>query len=186
MVRLYDPTRHGAGPLTFRTHGPLLRFDHQGGVGTGRRRKALDDPARGILYAGFTLSCCMVEVFGDICLVSLGSRHVAEIEVTRDLRLLDLRPRAAMQAGTNAALASTEHHYKAQEWSRRFYDDPIYTYPEGVWYHCAHNGEDGFALYERAVDALQCPPTSTIRLDDPLLRPEIQRIMNEHLLSWSP
>lgn len=185
LVRIYDPASHGAGPLTFRTFGPLLRFDHHVGIGAGRKRKPQDDPARGILYAGFTLSCCMVEIFGDTRLVSSGSRHVAEIEVTRDLRLLDLRE-GAMGAGTVAALASTEHHYKAQEWSRRFYDDPAYTYPDGIWYRCAHNGEDGFALYERASDALLCAPSSTMRLDDPLLRPEIQRIMHKELLNWAP
>jgi len=192
LVRLFDPSRFGAGPLAFRFFGPLLRFDHQRGelaAVAGQRRRRLHptlDAERGIYYAGFTLSCCVVEVFGDTGIVEPGEWRVALVELTRAVRLLDLRGAGAMRAGTNAALAKVPRHRTSQAWSRTFYEEPKYAGAEGILYRNAHNDEDALALYERAQDALDCPPERVLRLDDPLLRPALLAIAARHNLIATP
>lgn len=181
IVRLYDPSRFNVGPLTFRHFGPLLRFDHQIGQGSGMKREPCADSERGILYAAPSLACCVAEVFGDMGTVVAGEYRVALVEVTRDLRLLDLVDEA-MAAGTIAALSATEHHRKAQEWSRRFYGDAAYEQPDGIYYRAAHNGEEAFAFYERAQDGLICPQDNTIALGDAALRDELLAIAARQLL----
>ena len=175
VVRLYDPSRFGVGALTFRRFGPLLRFDHHIGEGRGMKREPRQDEARGVLYAAPTLGCCVAEVFGDMGFIVPGEYRIALIEVTRDLRLLDLVDEA-MAAGTIAALSATEHHRKAQEWSRRFYEDAAYQKPDGIYYRAAHTGEEAFAFYERAEDGLSCPDSNTIGLEDTALRAELLAI----------
>lgn len=175
LVRLYNPARFGVGPLTFRRFGPLLRFDHHPGEGSGMKRLPAEDVGRGVLYAAPSLACCVAEVFGDLGAIVPGECRVALIEVTRDLRLLDLVDEA-MAAGTIAALAATEHHRKAQEWSRRFYEDEVYGRLDGIYYRAAHTGEEAFAFYERAEDGLSCPEANTVRLDDGALRAELLAI----------
>lgn len=61
IVRVFDPSNHGATALTFRHYGPLRRFDHQRSLGG----KPYNDPERGIYYGAFDLPACLVEVFGD-------------------------------------------------------------------------------------------------------------------------
>jgi hypothetical protein len=41
---------------------------------------------------------------------------------------------------------------------------------DGLIYPNAHNDEEAVALYERAADALECPPDRVTRLDDEALR----------------
>ena len=182
LLRIYDPTQYEAGPTTFRPFGPLLRFDHHPGVGRAMKRQPCLDPARGILYAAHTLSCCMVESFGDAS-IGLGERCVARIEVTRPLKLLDL-VEEAMAAGTIAAIAATEHHYKAQEWSRRFYEDAVYENLDGIAYRGAHNGEICLALYERARDGLRSELDDSLRLDAPKLRNTLLDIAMRHHMKF--
>lgn len=102
LVRIFDPTRHNTNALSFRYYGALERFDHQ--------RYSRDAPAtdeeRGIYYAGFTLSCCLVEVFGDKRTIEVGNYCVASVELKRPLSLLDLCRSAAMANGTVYALSS--------------------------------------------------------------------------------
>lgn len=69
LVRLFLPTPHGAGPLTFRAFGPLRHFDHHEGTPRGRGRQAAVSPDRRVYYAAPTLSCCIAEVFGDLGLI---------------------------------------------------------------------------------------------------------------------
>ncbi len=171
MVRLFAPSRHGATATGFRSYGPLLRFDHH------RRREDGEpgnDAERGIYYAATTLSGCLVEVFGDTGVVELGSHHVASPILRRDLHLLDLRRSGAMRAGTKAAIAKVPDRDLSQSWSRHFYETPeIYREVDGLIYHNAHNDEDAVALYERADDALDCPPNRVMRLYDEAIRPAI-------------
>ena len=168
LVRLFDPSRHGATATGFRSYGPLLRFDHHRGQGGG---KPGDDIERGIYYAAMTLSSCLVEIFGDTGVVDLHRHHVASPILRRDLRLLDLRHSGAMRAGTKAAIAKVPDRSLSQAWSRHFYETPeIYSDLDGVIYLNAHNDEDAIALYERASNALECPPGRVMRLDDEALR----------------
>jgi hypothetical protein len=168
LVRLFDPSRHGATATGFRSYGPLLRFDHHREREDG---KPENDVERSIYYTAMTLSGCLVEVFGDTGVVDLHRHRVASPILRRTLRLLDLRRNGAMRAGTKAAIAKVPDRSLSQAWSRHFYETPeVYGNLDGVIYLNAHNDEDAIALYERASDALECPPERSIGLDDEALR----------------
>lgn len=187
LFRVFDPTLFGAGPLTFRAFGPLRRFDHQEGVRRGQGRQATHSPDRRVLYAATTLSCCIVEVFGDTALIEFREWHLAALTVARPLRLLDLRESAAMRAGSVAALSQAPDHRLGQAWSRHFYEEAIFQAPDGLLYAGAHNGEDALALYERAESGLAYTPGDILRLDDPALRPALLGIAHDdHLLVAPP
>ena len=162
LVRIFDPTLHGQTVLTFRTFGPLRRFDHHRGV----QGAAAEDPERGIYYAAFTLEDSLVEVFGDTKVMEYGEKHIASPSVTRELHLLDLRGRGAMRAGSVAALSQNADYGLSQSWSRYFYEhSDSYTSIDGIFYANAHNGGDAVALYERAVSGLDCDENFIMRLD---------------------
>jgi hypothetical protein len=168
LVRLFDPSRHGVTATSFRSYGPLLRFDHHRGHKDG---KPGNDAERGIYYAATTLSSCLVEVFGDTGVVDLHRHHVASPILRLDLRLLDLRGSGAMRAGTKAAIAKVSDRGLSQAWSRYFYEaTEVYGEVDGLIYPNAHNDEEAVALYERASDTLECPPDRVMRLGDEALR----------------
>ena len=180
MVRLFDPSRHVASATGFRSYGPLLRFDHH------RRRedgKPADDAERGIYYAAMNLSGCLVEVFGDTGVVDLGNHHVASPILRREVRLLDLRRNGAMRAGTQAAIAKASDRGLSRAWSRHLYENTeIYGEVDGLIYLNAHNDEEAIALYERASDALECPPERVTRLDDQALRTAVLEAADDNNL----
>jgi RES domain len=170
MLRIFDPTRHGTTALSFRYFGPLGRFDHQRLSLTG----SSDDPDRGISYAGLTLSCCLVECFGDVGVIEIKGQQIARLELTRDLTLLDLRGSGAMRAGAVAALAKIADRNLSQAWSRYFYEQTAdYGQLDGISYLNAHNDEEAIAIYERAQSALVCPDSQILPLNHPSLRPAI-------------
>lgn len=179
-MRLFDPTRFGTQALTFTYNGPRGRFDHH--RPPAGRGPTWDDPDRGVYYAAETLSCCLVEVFGDTRLIDRPHLRVAMPTLTRDLRLLDLRGAAAMRAGTIAALSGEGDRALTQSWSRYFYEEPALLPCDGLMFRGAHNAEVAFALYERARDGLECPASQVINLSDPLLRPELLRIALLHAM----
>ena len=148
-----------------------MRFDHHDGA-----------ERRGIYYAAPSLESCVVEVFGDLGVVEFGTCRVARATLQRELVLLDLRRRGAMRAGTVAAVASGDHG-RSQEWSRYFYEQrDIYESLDGLLYANAHNGADAVALYERAEDALVCPPENDWPLDDPVVETELRWIAHANNL----
>ena len=122
------------------------------------------------------MSVCIVEIFGDIGLVSLRPWRLAFPTLRRDLRLLDLREGSSIRAGVTVELAKTTYD-RSQPWSRYFYEhDGVYGLLDGLLYGSAHNDEDSIALYERAADALICDSTWSVPLDDPSLRDALLRI----------
>lgn len=172
LYRIYDPTRHGVGRLTFRTVGAMRRFDHHV---PGSR-------ARGIYYAAQTLEACVVEVFGDAGTVNLRDRRLANSLLRRELLLLDLRGRGAMRAGTVGAIAAADHRI-SQAWSRYFYEHPnAYGEVAGLIYSNAHNGDDAVALYERSRGALRCPASRDRPLEDPVIETAIRQIAHDNNL----
>lgn len=172
LYRIYDPTRHGAGPLSFRRVGPLVRFDHH----------ESGSSERAIYYAALTLDACVVEVFGDVGVVRLDELRVANPLLERELLLLDLRGRAAMRAGTVVAVATADHAL-SQQWSRYFYDNPdTYGQIDGLVYANAHNGADAIAIYERAQDAFVFPPDRDWPLRDPVVETAIRTIAHANNL----
>ena len=170
MLRIFDPTRHGTTALSFRYFGPLGRFDHQRLSPTGSG----DDPDRGISYTGLTLSCCLVECFGDVGVIEIKGQQIARLELTRDLTLLDLRGSGAMRAGAVAALAKIADRNLSQAWSRYFYEQTAdYGQLDGISYLNAHNDEEAIAIYSLAQSALVCPDSQILPLNHPSLRPAI-------------
>ena len=59
LIRIFDSAINDCQAKTFRTWGPLHRFDHHQHDITGFRKR------RGILYGARKFSSCIVEVFGD-------------------------------------------------------------------------------------------------------------------------
>jgi hypothetical protein len=183
LVRVFDPTHYGTQALTFRFYGPKHRFDHHRG-GINNRG---NDPERGIYYAALTLSGCLVECFGDTGIIEIQEQSICYVEISRHLKLLDLRDAGAMRSGANATLAKTADRSLSQEWSRYFYENEnIYTSIDGLIYYNAHNDEEAIALYERAQNALICQPNQVMRLDNPSLRPAIQQVAIENNLIFVP
>ncbi|MBA3951877.1 MAG: RES family NAD+ phosphorylase [Rubrobacter sp.] len=172
VVRIYDPASHAATATSFRRFGPLHRFDHH--PGSGPTRNPCPCPTRGVYYAAHDLPGCLVEVFGDDGVIEPAGLMVALPVLRRDLRLLDLRDKGAMRAGTNAAVTKDRERALTHAWSRYFYEEVgLFREIDGIIYPNAHNDEDAVLLYERAEDALLCPDERTMRLDDELLRPTI-------------
>lgn len=179
LFRVYDPASpHRPGPLTFRAVGPFARFDHHEGTGAAE--------PRGIWYGGLTLACAIVEAF-DSGVVDPATKHLVRARTTRALDLLELRGRAAMRAGTVAAIAAGDH-LLSQSWSRHFYDDPdgIYRAVDGVHYLSAHNSDRAVALYERAADALEVPAGHDAPLTHPAVLASVRRIARDHGLHVVP
>jgi RES domain len=180
MLRIFDPTRHGTTALSFRYFGPLGRFDHQR---LSQTSSSSEDPDRGISYAGLTLSCCLVECFGDVGVIEIKGQQIARLELTRDLILLDLRGSGAMRAGAVAALAKIADRNLSQAWSRYFYEQTAdYGQLDGISYLNAHNDEEAIAIYEWAQSALICPDSQILPLNNPSLRPAIlEAALTNHL-----
>ncbi len=129
------------------------------------------DPNRSVAYAAFTLSCCLVEIFGATRIIDRADYLASVVRIRRPLRLLDLRGEGAMCAGTVAAVTKTPDRGISQQWSRYFYDYPqVYGAVDGLLSASAYNDEDVITLYERAVDALYYRPNDVLPLDDPASR----------------
>ncbi|WP_232756577.1 RES domain-containing protein, partial [Vulcanococcus limneticus] len=150
----------------FRCMGPFSRFDHH-----------QQGEPRSILYCAQSLSCCVVECFGDTGVIESQGRRLAFLSTTRALTLLDLQGNGAMLAGSVAALAATADRKLSQAWSCYFYE----TLPvDGILYSNAHNGEPAIALYERAEPAIQCLEDHP--LGDPRLRGHLLQVAVDHAL----
>ncbi len=129
LIRIFDPTSYNATATSFRNYGPISRFDHH--------RDMADklDPQRSVIYAGLSLSCCLVEIFGDGGVIRIEQQQLAFITLKDTLKLLDLRGSAAMAAGTVAALSSITERNISQAWGRYFYDNPqLYGEIDGLMF----------------------------------------------------
>lgn len=170
LKRIFNPASHNATAYSFRYNGPRGRFDHHSRV----NGKPADDPNRGIIYAAYTLSCCLVEIFGDENLITIEQHQLATIELSQSLKLLDLRGQGAWNAGLNTTIASSDRRKITQEWGKHFYDYPEdYGNIEGIVFSSAKNSEDALALYERAENKIASAKISTQSLKDSAIRKEI-------------
>ncbi|MEO0849737.1 MAG: RES family NAD+ phosphorylase, partial [Cyanobacteria bacterium J06648_1] len=172
------PTSYGASAMGFRYYGPLSRFDHQ------QSQKPELNEERGIIYAGFNLSCCLIEVFGDDETIKIQKQQIAFITLKQSLKLLDLRESGAWDAGSVAAMTRkrsfpvVERRRSAhaccdgrrrltQVWSRYFYENPdLYGNIEGLIFNNAHDGQAAIALYERASSKLLSADVSVLNLNE--------------------
>jgi hypothetical protein len=173
IKRIFDPTRHNATATNFRYFGPLSRFDHHRG---DKPELELD---RGIIYAGFSLSCCLIEIFGDDGTIETEHWQIANITLTQSLKLLDLRGEAAWNVGSVTSMTNTGTRKLTQAWSRYFYENQqLYTEIDGLIFNNAHNGEDAIALYERAKMSIASAKIKVTNLNDPALKGSILEIAN--------
>jgi hypothetical protein len=192
VVRIFRP-EFSPTAVTFRFWGPLYRFDHHRGNCPNFCYEPSDcqkcnDQERGIYYVAPKLSCCLVEIFGDIGCIEITDHQVAIVKPTQDLKLLDLRGAGAMCAGANeATLAKTEKRGLSQAWSRYFYEQQtIYSEIHGLIYHNAHNNEEAIALYERAQHLLVCEPGNVLPLKHELLRGLVLQAASDNNLEVIP
>ena len=173
IQRIFDPTSYGATATGFRYYGPLSRFDHQRGV------RPEIDKERGIIYAGLSLSCCLIEVFGDDETIKIQKQQIAFIALKQSLKLLDLRESGAWDAGSVAAMAVDGRRKLTQAWSRYFYENPdLYGNIEGLIFNNAHDGKPAIALYERAASKLLSADASVLDLNEPTIRETVLAIAN--------
>ena len=171
IQRIFDPTSYKATATGFRYYGPLSRFDHQRGV------RPEIDKERGIIYAGLSLSCCLVEVFGDDEAIKIQKQQIAFITLKQRLKLLDLRESGAWEAGSVAAMAVDGRRRLTQAWSRYFYENPdLYGNIEGLIFNNAHDGQAAIALYERATSKLLSADVSVLDLNEPTIRETVLAI----------
>ena len=180
LLRIYDRSKYNVKGKTFRSFGPLERFDHHSFQRDGIPRI---DPSRRVWYGALEFSTSLVEVFGETRLIEYPNRRVAVVTLRRDVELLDLA-NGAMAAGTVAALAATTDRHLSQSWSRHFYRHTrFFRNIDGLYYNGAHNNGLCMMLYERAEDAVQCPENSTRTLADPRWRPEILSAIRDYNLN---
>jgi RES domain len=164
LRRIYTPKPYGTEALTFRSFGPVSRFDHH------RRPNGFPaaghDPDRGIMYATEGLRCCLAEAFGDEGVVEVDGYYVALLEVAAPLALLDVRDIAARRAGTIPAVYGDGNRETTQDWGRYWYEHPDFQHCDGLLYRSAQTGEDDVvALWERAEGKVTC--VGDWLLDDP-------------------
>lgn len=181
IVRMFDPMRYAAQAAKFRYFGPCKRFDHH----IEENREPVLSTDRGIIYAGKTLSGCIVEVFGDSRVIDVGTWEIASLQVKRDLELLDLRGSGAMTAGTVAAICKDSNHRYSQQWSQYFYDNHfLYRNVDGIVFENAHNNEVAYAFYERCEADFSV--NKVYALNSRSLRAQIQQIALKFGLIVSP
>jgi hypothetical protein len=177
LRRIFDPTRFNATAIGFRSYGPVSRFDHHSS------NEPSEDSRRRIIYAGFSLSCCIVEYFGDGEIINMENIRLAIIYLNKELKLLDLRGKAAMAAGTVTAISAITQRKITQAWGRYFYEHlELYDRVDGLIFSGAHNGEDAIALYERAEAIISSSKVKEIDLKSETLRSTILKIADEHSL----
>ena len=157
----------------------MSRFDHQRST-----TKPEVDKGRGIIYAGFSLSCCLIEVFGDDETIKIQQQQIAYITLKQSLKLLDLKDSGAWGAGSVAAMAVDGRRKLTQAWSRYFYENPdLYGNIDGLIFKNAHDGQAEIALYERASAKLLSADVSILNLSEPIIRETILAIANRLNLS---
>lgn len=187
LVRIFNPaSRYKTQANSYRFFGPLLRFDHQQPLTKEEvgKLKGKEDPERGITYWGYTLSCCLVELFGDTKIVEFKDYEVAIAISEQPLLLLDIRDKAAMAAGSVAALGAVADRLVSQAWSRYFYEQTdIYQEVDGILYSNAHNGEKAIALYERSEPIISNALIKTRPLKDRSIRHLIDAAVAENNLN---
>jgi hypothetical protein len=82
----------------------------------------------------------------------LHIRRFAEIEVVRDLTMVDLRGDGAVRMGVPSDVARASRQTLARAWSVAFHDHP--QVPDGIVYASRLNGQTNLAVYDRALPKL--------------------------------
>lgn len=160
-------------------------FPNPLGWGPGLNR--FSDPAGnafGLVYLGSSAKVAFVETIlrdradgrGAECVVELAEiekRSLARIEITEDLRLVDLTGDGPLRMGVPSDVVGASDQFLARAWSVAFHAHK--DQPDGVYYPSRLNEERCIACYDRAVGKLQA--AATPRLMD--CRAELAAILND-------
>lgn len=161
--------QHVLGWNTFRTYGPVLRFDPH----TPPRR---EHPNTGIWYGAASPLGALAEAFqGDRTIDRFRQQpYLTGLRFTRELHLLDLAMDStgswATRAGGTYAL-STGPHTITQRWARRI----LGAFPDldGLHYNSRFSGQPCIALFAPATDAMPTRPVLSLPLTHPGLTTRI-------------
>jgi len=167
--RIYHRSARTSRAETFRSFGPLMRFDHH----TPPPGASAEDPGRrSVLYLAENLTAAACEVFGEAGVAALCPQwRVGIIEPVRPLRLLDLEPEGtAMRIGALPALAQGRCVPRA--WARAIAEDrPAGDEVSGIRYRTAYSAGIALALWD-CDDAVRTVGPD-IPADLPLIDPRI-------------
>lgn len=160
---------HVLGWNTFRTYGPVLRFDPH----PPPRR---DHAAGGIWYGAASPLGALAEAFQGDRTIDRFRRlpYLTGLRFTRELRLLDVSVRSAgswaTRAGGTYAL-STGPHSITQRWARGI----VEAFPDldGVHYDSRFSGQGCIALFAPAAPAMPTRPVLSLPLTHPGLATRI-------------
>lgn len=154
-----------------RVFGRIYRDAYPDPLGYGKSPSRFSDPRRrvdanrfGVLYLGDSLKVCFLEaVLRDrreglvhdlpIDEVELTRRRYAEIAITTDLRLVDLRGDNAVRMGVPTDVVRAQRQNLARRWSLALHQHP--SEPDGIIYPSRLNGATNLAIYDRSIGKLQ-------------------------------
>jgi len=163
---LPHPELHSQEPLVFTLSKDELLYRHHQSIHdaiffgtTGRYR--FDDPncpsagSFGVLYTGADPECCLLESCGSTTGVPaisgayLNARQIARMELTEDLRFIDLVEPGGLTSIGAAGRLVTGSYVVAQQWSAALRNHP--TQPDGIRYRSRHAPERiAYAIYTRS------------------------------------
>jgi len=111
------------------------------------------------MYLGHDEHCAFIETFGQstgeslVTVAALRARLLAEVEVTRELRLIDLADSGGLaRIGADGRLLDGSHKI-SQRWSFALKNHP--ANPDGILYRARHDpARMSYALFDNAAGAL--------------------------------
>lgn len=173
------------GAVLYRHHQSIHDPIYFGTSGNYR----FDDPACatgasfGVLYAGEDVHCCFIESCGSttgapaVSGAYLGAREIAKIQLTAELRLIDLATSGGLtHVGADARLV-TGSYKVAQKWSAALRVHP--EEPDGIRYPARHD-------VTRVAYAIFTRPRSAFRVTSlgSLMAPKNRALLNQLLRDY--
>jgi len=134
---------------------------------TGRNRFDAPDGSFGVLYVGFDEHSAFIETFGQdtgiriVTRRALEQRHLAHLELTEPLNLIDLATSGGLaRIGADARLLSGSHSI-AQRWSAALRNRP--SKPAGLVYPARHDpARSACALFDLSDSILRVTNTASL------------------------
>jgi hypothetical protein len=134
----------------------------------GDNRFDAPDGSFGVLYAGEDEYCCFIETCGRVTGVPsvsgayLDQRNLADITVTKSIRLIDLSASAGLARIDADGRLMDGSHAIAQRWSAALRKHP--TNPGGIVYRARHDpAKLAFAIFECPTGIFQVRSRGSLR-----------------------
>lgn len=165
----------------------MYRHHHPDPLGYALVPSRFSDPtgqAFGVVYLGASLSVCFAEAIlrdrgdGRVVALPLPFSEIegwvcAEIELTEELRLIDLTGDGALRMGVPSDVMGARDQATARVWSAAFHMHPDQV--DGILYRSRLNEEHNVVLYSRALSKIRT--VATPRLVD--LRDELAAVIDK-------